>query len=394
MTPAAENIRGTSALPYHLLYGRPKYVDVTVYSLNYNNLSLTEIAKTEKELNLKVILLRKSWWVDLCLRNKLGILFRILYPYPIHNYIRLYKADLIMINEKSFDGIWIYGEELSRVSKQFPCYRRVHILPDCESLYYRRLVNQPWFKDNKISVIRKQIMGMKFVRMERNFDHSVNIHYYLVGDEDKKELMKINPRVQAHFIRHPHYNINPTGSAFCSSLLNGRKIKVLIAAQYNTYVKYDADLLINALAINSSLSNDFLITFLGKHWDEKVDILKEAGFDVDYIKFAPDYIKEICKHDIQITPISIGTGTKGKVLDALANGLLVIGTKFALENIAVKDKHSCLQYKSTDELISILKDIPQRIEAYQKIAKAGRDVVLTEHNRGKVSKEMFSLFTL
>ena len=55
------------------------------------------------------------------------------------------------------------------------------------------------------------------------------------------------------------------------------------------------------------------------------------GMKLYHIKFAPDYIEEICKHDIQVTPICIGTGTKGKVLDAIANGLLVIGSWYALE---------------------------------------------------------------
>ena len=32
MTPAAENVRGTSALSFHLLVQRPKDVEVDVYS--------------------------------------------------------------------------------------------------------------------------------------------------------------------------------------------------------------------------------------------------------------------------------------------------------------------------------------------------------------------------
>ena len=85
--------------------------------------------------------------------------------------------------------------------------------------------------------------------------------------------------------------------------------------------------------------------------------LRSSGYEVNHIKFAPNYIEEINKHDIQITPISIGTGTKGKVLDAVANGLLVIGSWYALENIAIENKISCLQYNNVDEIIPILQDI-------------------------------------
>ena len=68
-----------------------------------------------------------------------------------------------------------------------------------------------------------------------------------------------------------------------------------------------------------------------------------------------------------LTPIAIGTGTKGKVLDALANGLLVVGTPYALENIAVENGVSCVEYHSTKELFSTLVDIPYNVQKYEQI---------------------------
>ena len=112
---------------------------------------------------------------------------------------------------------------------------------------------------------------------------------------------------------------------------------------------------------------------------------------MNHITFAPDYIEEICKHDIQITPITIGTGTKGKVLDALANGLLVIGTPYALENVAVKNRESCIEYQYPHEVISVLQDIPHNIQAYELMAKKGQQQVLREHARTKVAYELFGL---
>ena len=141
------------------------------------------------------------------------------------------------------------------------------------------------------------------------------------------------------------------------------------------------------------LKEHYSITFLGKGWEKHVETLRGAGYEVEHIRFAPDYIEEICKYDIQITPISIGTGTKGKVLDALANGLLVIGTKYAMENIAVKNGESCIEYDDAKEVIGILKDIPYDIQKYEKIAEEGRRCVLEYHNREKIARELFSLMT-
>ena len=135
----------------------------------------------------------------------------------------------------------------------------------------------------------------------------------------------------------------------------------------------------------------YTITFLGKGWERHVEALRSIGVEVNHIKFAPDYIEEIIKHDIQVTPITIGTGTKGKVLDALANGLLVLGTPYAMENIAVEHGTSCMVWRTPQELLQVLQDIPQRIEHYEQMAEAGRQMVLEHHNREKIARQLFGL---
>ena len=136
----------------------------------------------------------------------------------------------------------------------------------------------------------------------------------------------------------------------------------------------------------------YKLTFLGKGWEQHVKALNTLGYEVDHIKFAPDYIEEVCKHDIQLTPIAIGTGTKGKVLDALANGLLVVGTPYALENIAVENGVSCVEYHSNEELLAALTDIPLYVEKYEQMAGKGRKAVFVEHGRKRISEQLMDLF--
>ena len=140
MMPAAENIRGTSALPYHLLVGRDKSIEVILYSYNLNRLSKEQIDSIAKELNIKICLLPVPWWYNFFLRFLLS--FRILLNYPIGNYISLSFSQLDTIINDNPDAIWIYGEELSRVSRQLKDFMRVHTLPDCESLYYYRMLGK------------------------------------------------------------------------------------------------------------------------------------------------------------------------------------------------------------------------------------------------------------
>jgi len=390
MMPAAENIRGTSALPYHLLVGRDKSIEVILYSYNLNRLSKEQIDSVAKELNIKIRLLPVPWWYNILLRFLLP--FRILLNYPIGNYISLSSLQLDTIINNNPDAIWIYGEELSRVSCQLKKFRRVHTLPDCESLYYYRMLGKRFAIRNRIRFWRSAFMYPKYLNMEKKFDISSNIHYHLVGKEDVNFLREICPGIQAHFLRHPHYQVAKPAKVISFST---PKIKVLIAGQYNLYMQQDADTLINCLIKNKELSDlkeHYVYTFLGKGWELHVNSLNNAGYEAHHIEFAPDYIEEVCKHDIQITPICIGTGTKGKVLDAIANGLLVIGSWYALENIAVEHNISCLQYEEVKDVINILKKIHLSPSKYEAIAETGRENILQKHKGETTSKELFDFF--
>lgn len=390
MMPAAENIRGTSALPYHLLAGRDKSIEVILYSYNLNRLSKEQIDSIAKELNIKICLLPVPWWYNFFLRFLLP--FRILLKYPIGNYINLSFSQLDTIINDNPDAIWIYGEELSRVSHQLKDFRRVHTLPDCESLYYYRMLGKRFAIRNRIRFWRSAFMYPKYLNMEKQFDTSSNIRYHLVGEADVDFLKEICPGIQAHFLRHPHYQVAKPAKVISFS---SPKIKILFAGQYNLYMQQDADMLIDCLIKSKDLSElkeHYVYTFLGKGWDNHVERLNNAGYETHHIKFAPDYIEEICKHDIQVTPICIGTGTKGKVLDAIANGLLVVGSWYALENIAVEHNISCLQYNDVSDIIGMLKDIYTSSSHYEEIAENGRQTLLNLHNNFSIAKQLFSLF--
>lgn len=389
ITPASENIGGTSALPYHLLVERNKDIDIIIYSFNANKLSGEKIAEVENELGVVIKMLPLPKWYVWMFRLHL-LFLRIFMKYPFGNYIQLPQHIVDEIKAQHPDLIWVMGEELSRIIKQFPQHRRVHLGPDTESLYYYRMMGRRFVMNNALDFWKCALMYRKYVRMERDFPTDENYTYLAVGEEDVRHLQQLNPNVKAKFLRHPHYDINENGS---SNLKFSQPIKLLVAGQYNLYMQQAADELLEELKNSKieELKMHYLFTFLGKGWEKHVENMKSVGYNVQHIKFAPDYIEEISKHDIQITPIAIGTGTKGKVLDALANGLMVIGTSYALENIAVESGVSCIEYQHPHEVINVLYDIPQKRKKYEMIALAGRKAVLQYHDRHLISKELISL---
>lgn len=392
ITPYKENLRGTSGIQYHLLVERPADVEVSIYTYNLNDLTEEQINDVEKELNAQIVLMPKPKFRECVLKWHL-MFIRVFLRYPIFYYMSLEERYVKEIKASNPDCIWIYGEECGRISKQLREYRRIHTLPDAESLYYYRMMQQRFVRENIILYLRQKIMYPKYVALEKAFDSSSNIHYHLVGEEDVKFLKMHNPKIQVHFIRHPHYEIAEPQKVIEFSK---PKIKILIAGRNDLYMHQSATELIQALIEDKlhdhsglDLSDYYVFTFLGKGWEQEAENLRNAGNEVNHIKFAPDYIEEVRKHDIQITPITIGTGTKGKVLDALANGLLVIGTRYALENIAVKNGESCVQYENARDVVDILKEMIHNLRKYEDIAEQGRRMVCQKHNRAVVSDQLF-----
>ena len=399
ITPYKENVRGTSALAYHLLKGcfttpnpsPEREGGLIIYTFNANGLSERQIKEVETELGTKVKILSLPRWYRWMFKFHL-LLLRVFLKYPFVNYIKLPKKVVAEIKEQKPDLIWVNSEEMSRIPKQFPGIRRMQLGPDVESLYYYRMMSRRFVMNNIVDYWKCAMMYRKYARLERNLCADDNFTYYAVGEADIEHLRQLNPNVNCKFLRHPHYDVKDISERH----FHRSKIKLLIAGRYDLYMKQIADEVIKAifdkpLAVRLDLVDLYSITFLGKGWEKHVGSLVSAGYDVKHITFAPNYIDEICEHDIQLTPICIGTGTKGKVLDALANGLLVLGTPYALENIAVEHGKSCIEWSSADEVPGILLDIATNREKYEQIAEAGRAAVLKDHNPAKIAKELFGV---
>ena len=387
VTPTPDNYRGASALSYHLCKYRPNDIDLEIYSFNANEVSQKKIEDIERKLRVRIHIVAKNKYIDFLFKTHTIFLKNFL-PYPFNYYNELSTDVVNEIKTKNPDGIWVNGDFMLKVLNQFSSFKRVMTMPDCVCLYYERLLNDAWCKQSLFKIFGNKIQQIKNKYLESHYPNK-NVVYHLVGETDKQHLLKINNKLEAHFIHHPHYNYTDKKQIKFAN----HKIKILIAGQYNLYMHSAFNEILPQLCDNEILAKDYSISFLGKGWDFAISKLKSVGYETQQIGFVDVYLDEIIKYDIQLTPISVGTGTKGKVLDALANGLLVIGTPYAMENIAVENNKSCVIYKDATQLISVLKEIPYERARYEAIAIKGRKCVLTEHNREKISKELFGLFS-
>lgn len=385
-TPTFNNVRAASALPYHLMLGTKSIedVDFEVYSFNINEINGKEINQIEQDLRVKIHLMEKPRWIKWLMALHLTFL-RIFLKYPIYCYCKLSREAEKEIQDSKPDIIWVYGEELVGLAGKFCERKSIITMPDCESLYYYRMLRLRWATQSLFHIAKSSFAYWQYKKMERDFCQS-HILYHFVGKDDAEFFKAMNPMANTIFLPHPLYAYNENKEI----KFHQPKIKLLFAGRYDSYCQHGSDELLSEMEEQAEiLSSDYEITFLGKDWEKWNDRLRKAGYTSSHIVFASDYVGELQKHDIQVNAIDVGTGTKGKVLDAIANGLLVIGTSYALENIAVKNNESCVVVADGRAFVDVLQKIKKNLSLYEKMAWNGRSEVIRVHNNHKIAESLF-----
>ena len=385
-TPTPENTRGISGLLYAILRYRPNEVNIKVYSYNFNRIEENERIRISQDLDSEIIYVKKPKWTKI-FNN---VWMRRFVKFFAKNHLECYMPNKKIANQlqqEKADVIWIYPYFFYRYAKLMPNQQFVVTACDCEALInVRKFQTKKCLMDKK-ALRHTYIMLKKGLRFESEWNQP-NLKVHFVGEEDKNFYERIYGYHNACFIRHPHYLLLDKVINF-----NKPKLKVIITGGYDIYTEDDVDLMLpNLIKNNQELHKHFEFTILGKTWEPVRRKLEENGFDCTFKTWVDDYAEELVQHDIQIVPISYGTGTKGKVLSALANGLLVVGSRYAFENITVVTQESCVQYQKASDVTELLLKIAYEKEKYQAIAEKGRAQVRHYHNPEKISKDFFETY--
>lgn len=374
-TPTKDNINGPSALCYHLLKELQKDAEIFIFSTNANKVSAPIIESSSKTFHNKLKITPRSLYQKLIIWKKTNKLFSFFYPRnmpSIGRYKLPYKI-LKQVDNINPNLIIVYPIQLIGVLKQvYKKYTILTIGPDCFNLHnFRMLNNEYTYKiDNINNVLHRISIDSYTEQAAIRYSNYIG----LVGLEDCKLFnLKTNSQ-KAFFFPHPHF-------AIADKIINLNKkiLKVVITGKYDLYTYSDTNLMIKALIKDSSILKDFTFTFIGKKWETIVNKLS-PHIKVEHKTWVEDYTEEIKKYDIQILPISIGSGTKGKTLDAIINGLVCIGSYYAFENIAVTPNSSCIIYKTPLDIPNILISIYNNKNQFEEMVSDTKKRIIEYHS--------------
>lgn len=373
-TPTVDNINGPSALCYYIFKALQNEYDVHIYSTNANKVNGTMLEQSKETFGENIQIIPRNLWMKILLWKKSAPLFRFFYPsdLPTLGRYRLPNRVVQEIHKLNPDLVVFYPMTMLGPLKQLKKFNSLVIGPDCFSLHYIRALSNPYYyQKGKMTYALDCIM--KNVFLATTVAKIANT-VALVGREDCALFNTITNSRKAMFLPHPHYSLVDK-----EINLNKERLKVIITGNYNEYTDVDVDIMITHLVNSASDLKMYDFTFLGKSWGSIVDKLK-TYLNVEHKIWVDDYVEELKNYDIQIFPICLGSGTKGKVLDAASTGLLCIGSYIAFENISLVPKVSCLLYKKASEIPEILEKVFKMREKHQEIAIKGRELVRKYHN--------------
>lgn len=389
MMPTPTNMSGPSALPFQLISHRPPNIDLDIFTLNSNRIPDNLIAKYEEMMHctVKVVVPNKLFLV--CKKSRIfQYAVASLKGMPIESTIKLNRKLREHINSQ-YDYAWIYPHYLIGIASQLTLPTIV-TGPDSSALDHFRCM-----KDEGSLKLMGEIRIKRYERwalnLESNWAKKKNVILHFVGREDCSYYLKRNPNGKGFYLTHPSNMHN--GIAQREYSPNNNPIDIIIAGHLDRTTKTDSDVIISLLCkYSETLNKKYELTFLGKGWEEKTNMLHQKGYKVQQKKWVNDYFEELRQHDIQLFPISTGVGTKGKVLDALCAGIVCVGSDYAFENINLKDGFSAFYYKNPNTISQLLIYIYDNRSKLSEIASNGHQLVVREHSQAKIAEEFFGKF--
>jgi glycosyltransferase involved in cell wall biosynthesis len=384
-TPTKENFGGISALPYHLLKDRHSDIEVVLFTYNLNNVSTDEIKDINALLNIDIHIMLVPFLHKIIMKPLVDKLLKLVYKYRNSSLLfpnLKYRNEIEKLNP---DFIWIYPSNHYKMAKKMPNSKFLISGCDSWSLAAIRHLKDPYVSKNRLRSINMFNQFQQSINTEIDYNMKNTIIHF-VGLEDNRYYNKFSGN-NSFFLLHPHFELSKKNIEF-----NPLKLKILITGRNDLFVYTDVNALIGEL-INKSheLKDKITITIIGKGWNKIIQRLIISGYESNCIEWVDNYINEIIKYDVQIFPICVGTGTKGKVLDAIANGVLSIGSKIAFENICIRNMVHCVSYQSPQEIGNVIINIIVNKKKYELIAESGREQVRKLHSPIRLSNRFFEI---
>lgn len=123
---------------------------------------------------------------------------------------------------------------------------------------------------------------------------------------------------------------------------------------------------------------------IGGKMDDKLDAQLDATDGVDLLGFVDDMAETVQRAAVNLAPIRFGTGTRIKVLDALAQGGAVVGTTLSCEGIDLVDGEHVKLADTPEEFARACIELLRNPESAARLGRNGHAQILKHYSTAAV----------
>lgn len=384
--PTRDNLGWPTALPWYLLSNAPAEVDIHLFYFRHEEKHRDRWMCDLKSLRLASVTELEPYWTKwenwLRLRSPAS---RQGFPVQV-DWFPVRRKTLRRIQACKPDAIWIYPHWLSSWAAELEAEGIVVTGPDCAVLHHERALSTLISRNPE--EIEKQKSDLATYLVLERYLATTRAAVHVVGQADADRFNELAQRPQAMFTVHPHFGY----VARAEGKRGGEPLRVIMSGDPSAvYIGDHGQRIVDSLVKESSkLRDEIAVTLTGKNWDTLSAKLLGAGYSVRQETWVEDYPATLAAHDVALCPYAVGVGTKGKVLQAMATGLLTIGSRMAFENVQAMVGRDFLEYKEPEEISHLLAGIIEDRAEGERIAEAGANAVREYHSPHKTGEAFWS----
>jgi sugar transferase (PEP-CTERM/EpsH1 system associated) len=125
--------------------------------------------------------------------------------------------------------------------------------------------------------------------------------------------------------------------------------------------------------------------------DPTAEVRALAGDSVSVTGTVPDVRPHYSGALAAVVPLRIGSGTRLKILEAMAAGIPVISTRLGAEGLDLEDGRHLLIADSASEIIAAVTRLAASPELWQRLSRSGREVVERSYDWRAVTENLYRI---
>jgi glycosyltransferase involved in cell wall biosynthesis len=242
--------------------------------------------------------------------------------------------------ESQYDVLFFSGPQMVPILEKMPhavLKKSIISLIDSMSLYWKRRADCTQFIPLKVLYYIEFFKAVHFEKYRASkaevihFVSSVDLDFSKNLFSPQKKLISITNGVHFNCVSEKK-ELSPYRLLFVGNYSYGPNLD---AARFLILE------LMPELKITNSLFN---LTLVGPHLPES--LVKNLPTNTTYLGFVKNVETVYDTHSVFLSPLSYGSGIKNKILEAMAKGLIVIGTDLSFDNIPIENEGHALVMKN------------------------------------------------